>query len=56
LIRVDLRTGDVIAMFDERLYKRWDKLSEALKTDKAIGEKQGEDIESTSDKANRIKK
>lgn len=43
--------GDVIAMFDERLYKRWDKLSEALKTNKPIGEKQGEDIESVFDKA-----
>jgi tRNA A58 N-methylase Trm61 len=43
--------GDVIAMFDERLYKRWDKLSEALKTNKPIGEKQGQDIESTFDKA-----
>jgi predicted O-methyltransferase YrrM len=43
--------GDVIAMFDERLYKRWDKLSEALKTNKPIGERQGEDIESIFDKA-----
>jgi predicted O-methyltransferase YrrM len=43
--------GGVIAMFDERLYKRWDKLSEALKTNKPIGEKQGEDIESIFDKA-----
>jgi hypothetical protein len=42
--------GDVIAMFDERLYKRWDKLSEALKTNKPIGEGQGEDIESIFDK------
>jgi hypothetical protein len=41
--------GDVIAMFDERLYKGWDKLSEALKTNKPIGEKQGEDIESIFD-------
>ena len=41
--------GDVIAMFDERLYKRWDKLSEALKTNKPIGERQGEDIESIFD-------
>jgi ubiquinone/menaquinone biosynthesis C-methylase UbiE len=38
-------------MFDERLYKRWDKLSEALNTNKPIGEKQGEDIESVFDKA-----
>jgi hypothetical protein len=43
--------GGVIAMFDERLYKRWDKLSEALKTNKAVGEKQEEDIESIFDKA-----
>ena len=38
--------GDVISMFDERLYKRWDRLSEALKTNKPVGEEQGEDIES----------
>jgi 3-hydroxy-5-methyl-1-naphthoate 3-O-methyltransferase len=38
-------------MFDERLYKRWDKLSEALKTNKPVGEKEGEDIESIFDKA-----
>ncbi|HET7149230.1 MAG TPA: methyltransferase [Candidatus Nitrosopolaris sp.] len=43
--------GDVIAMFDERLYKRWDKLAQALKTNKPVGEKQGEDIESIFDKA-----
>ena len=43
--------GDVVTMFDERLYKRWDKLSQALKTNKPIGEKQGEDIESIFDKA-----
>ena len=43
--------GDVVTMFDERLYKRWDKLLQALKTNKPIGEKQGEDIESIFDKA-----
>lgn len=43
--------GDVIAMFDERLYKRWDNLSEALETNKPIGEARGEDIESIFDKA-----
>jgi len=43
--------GDVVAMFDERLYKRWDKLSEALTTNKPVGEEQGEDIESVFDKA-----
>ena len=43
--------GDVISMFDDRLYKRWDKLSEALKTNKPIDEKQGEDIESIFEKA-----
>ena len=43
--------GDVIAMFDERLYKRWDNLSEALETNKPIGEEHGEDIESIFDKA-----
>lgn len=43
--------GDVIAMFDERLYKRWDKLSDALRTNKPVGEKQGEDIESVFEKA-----
>jgi 3-hydroxy-5-methyl-1-naphthoate 3-O-methyltransferase len=43
--------GDVISMFDERLYKRWDRLSEALKTNKPVGEEQGEDIESIFDKA-----
>ncbi|PWU80097.1 MAG: hypothetical protein DLM72_13860 [Candidatus Nitrosopolaris wilkensis] len=44
--------GDVISMFDERLYKRWDKLSEALKTNKPIGDDpRGGDIESIFDKA-----
>jgi 3-hydroxy-5-methyl-1-naphthoate 3-O-methyltransferase len=43
--------GDVIAMFDERSYKSWDKLLEALKTNKPIGEEQGGDIESIFDKA-----
>jgi hypothetical protein len=38
-------------MFDERLYKRWDKLSEALTTNKPVGEQQGEDIESVFEKA-----
>ena len=44
-------TGDVVSMFDERLYKRWDKLSQALKTNKPIEEKQVADIESLFDKA-----
>jgi surfactin synthase thioesterase subunit len=43
--------GDVVSMFDERLYKRWDKLSQALKTNKPIEEKQVADIESLFDKA-----
>ena len=43
--------GDVITMFNERLYKRWDKLSDALSTNKPVGEKQGEDIESVFDRA-----
>jgi 3-hydroxy-5-methyl-1-naphthoate 3-O-methyltransferase len=43
--------GDVISMFDEHLYKRWDKLSDALSTNKPVGEKQGEDIESVFEKA-----
>jgi len=43
--------GDVITMFNERLYKRWDRLSEAIKTNKPVGEKEGEDIESIFDKA-----
>jgi hypothetical protein len=43
--------GDVITMFDERLYKRWDRLSDALKTNRPVGEEQGEDIESIFDKA-----
>src|SRR5712692_5997792 len=43
--------GDVISMFDERLYKRWGKLSQALKTNKPIEEKQVADMESLSDKA-----
>jgi 3-hydroxy-5-methyl-1-naphthoate 3-O-methyltransferase len=38
-------------MLDERSYKSWDKLSEALKTNKPINEEQGGDIESTFDKA-----
>jgi 3-hydroxy-5-methyl-1-naphthoate 3-O-methyltransferase len=41
--------GDVIAMFDDRLYKRWDKLSEAVKTNRPVGEEQEEDIESIFD-------
>ena len=43
--------GDVIEMFDQRLYKRWDRLSEALTTNEPVGEKQGEDIESIFDRA-----
>jgi 3-hydroxy-5-methyl-1-naphthoate 3-O-methyltransferase len=43
--------GDLITMFDERSYKSWDKLSEALKTNKPIREDQGGDIESIFDKA-----
>lgn len=43
--------GDVITMFNERLYKRWDRLSEAIKTNKPVGEEEGEDIESIFDKA-----
>ena len=43
--------GDVVSMFDERLYKRWDNLSQALKTNKPIEEKQVADIESLFDKA-----
>ena len=43
--------GDAITMFDERLYKRWDRLSDALKTNRPVGEEQGEDIESIFDKA-----
>jgi len=43
--------GDVIAMFDERLYKRCDNLSEALEANKPSGEEQGEDIERIFDKA-----
>jgi hypothetical protein len=43
--------GDVISMFDERLYKSWDKLSDALKTNKPVKGEQGGDIESTFDRA-----
>lgn len=43
--------GDVISMFDERLYKSWDKLSDALKTNKPVKGELGGDIESTFDKA-----
>jgi predicted nicotinamide N-methyase len=38
-------------MFDERLYKSWDKLSDALKTNKPVKGELGGDIESTFDKA-----
>ena len=43
--------GDLITMFDERSYQSWGKLSEALKTNKPIGEEQGGDIESIFNKA-----
>lgn len=46
-----LYIGDVISMFDDRLYKRWDGLSDVLKTNRPVGEEQGEDIESIFDKA-----
>ena len=43
--------GDVITFFDEREYKSWDKLSEALKTNKPVNKDQGGDIESIFDRA-----
>jgi 3-hydroxy-5-methyl-1-naphthoate 3-O-methyltransferase len=46
--------GDVIAMFDKRLYKRWDRLTEAVKTNRPIGEEQGEDIESLFESGSRM--
>lgn len=37
--------GDIVTMFDKRLYKAWDKLSVSLKTNKPIAEKEGGDAE-----------
>jgi hypothetical protein len=37
--------GDIITMFDKRLYKAWDKLSVSLKMNKPISEKEGGDAE-----------
>jgi tRNA A22 N-methylase len=42
----DSYMGDIISMFDKRLYKSWDKLLQALKTNKPIEQKEGGDAES----------
>jgi 3-hydroxy-5-methyl-1-naphthoate 3-O-methyltransferase len=38
--------GDIISMFDKRLYKSWDKLNQSLKTNKPIVQEEGGDAES----------
>jgi hypothetical protein len=43
--------GDLISMFDKRLYKSWDKLPLSLKTNKPIDEKEGGNAESILNKA-----
>jgi len=42
----DSYMGDIIAMFDKRLYKAWDKLIESLRTNKPIPLNEGGDAES----------
>jgi hypothetical protein len=43
--------GDIISMFDKRLYKSWDKLSYSLKTNKPIAQEEGGDAESLFNQA-----
>ena len=43
--------GDIISMFDKRLYKSWDKLSHSLKTNKPIKQEEGGDAESIFNQA-----
>jgi hypothetical protein len=43
--------GDIISMFDKRLYKSWDKLSYSLKANKPIAQEEGGDAESLFNQA-----
>jgi hypothetical protein len=45
--------GDIITMFDKRLYKAWDKLIPSLQTNKPVKATDGGGAESMFDQANR---
>lgn len=47
----DSYIGDIITMFDRRLYKAWDKLVEALRTNKPVNAADGGGAESIFDQA-----
>ncbi len=47
----DSYMGDIISMFDERLYKAWDKLVESLQTNKPVNAADGGDAETLFDLA-----
>jgi predicted Zn-dependent protease len=43
--------GDIISMFDKRLYKSWDRLTQSLKTNKPIVQEEEGDAESIWEQA-----
>jgi predicted O-methyltransferase YrrM len=47
----DTYMGDIVTMFDKRLYKAWDKLVESLHTNKPVNAADGGDAESIFDQA-----
>jgi hypothetical protein len=47
----DSYMGDIISMFDERLYKAWNKLVESLQTNKSVNAADGGDAETLFDLA-----
>jgi hypothetical protein len=47
----DSYMGDIITMFDKRLYKAWNKLVESLQTNKSVNAADGGDAESIFDQA-----
>ena len=47
----DIYLGDIISMFDKRLYKAWDKLVESLQTYKPLNASDGGGAGSIFDQA-----
>ena len=47
----DFYMGDIVSMFDKRLYKAWDKLVESLQTNKPVNAADGGDAETLFDLA-----
>ena len=47
----DFYMGDIVSMFDKRLYKAWDKLVESLQTNKPIDAADGGGAETLFDRA-----